>query len=205
MWKAGRSCPTGHSCEFCVSATTKEGCLRVYYQRDRSDFDHDLPFAPPALRRRQLYTLTFRPGARLARQTIGGRLRTITGTCHPKRVNCASASASGQEGCRTKVIGRRTRVGADRLFVCLQSVGVVANSVPVHVQPIIKGAVADSFLPQECSSHASHPKLDQYPRVVEEYAYRTLEINQYVSTTRVDSSLRCECCTAHIAINGHER
>ena len=107
MWKAGRSCPTGHSCEFCVSATTKEGCLRVYYQRDRSDFDHDLPFAPPALRRRQLYTLTFRPGARLARQTIGGRLRTITGTCHPKRVNCASASASGQEGCRTKVIGRR--------------------------------------------------------------------------------------------------
>lgn len=86
-------------------------------------FRHDLPFAPPVLRGRELYTLTFHPGARLARQTVGGGLRIIAGTRHPKRVNRASASAR----VRKRVSDGWTRVDADRALLFVFCRLVLAN------------------------------------------------------------------------------
>jgi hypothetical protein len=86
-------------------------------------FRHDLPFAPPVLRGRELYTLTFHPGARLARQTVGGSLRIIAGTRHPKRVNRASASAR----VRKRVSDGWTRVDADRALLFVFCRLVLAN------------------------------------------------------------------------------
>ena len=110
-------------------------------------FRHDLPFAPPVLRGSGLYTLTFHPGACLARQAVGGGLRVITGIRHPKWVNRASASVRVRRSGR--VSGGWTRVGADRalLFVCALSAGVRESQPRSRFyRPIIAGVVADSFL-----------------------------------------------------------
>jgi hypothetical protein len=133
-----------------VSQAAKEYC--GLHQRDRSGFDNHLPFAPPVLRGRELYTLTFHPGARLARQTVGGGVRAIAGTRHPSWVNRASASRLVSDG--------RTRVGADR---ALLFVSTGRESRSRFSRPIIAGVVADSFLQSHRNAHAT-PHLRNPPR-----------------------------------------
>jgi len=100
-----------------------------------------LPFASPVLRGRQLYTFTFRPGARLARQTVGGSLRVIAGTCHPKRVN--RASGSDYEEYRTK----RQELPPIALFVSQPGRCESRLRFRSNHQPITEGAVSELLPP----------------------------------------------------------
>ena len=121
-------------------------------------FRHDLPFAPPVLRRSELYTLTFHPGARLTRQAVGGGLRVITGIRHPKWVNRASASVRVRRSGR--VSGGWTRVGADRalLFVLCRPVRAVfakSSPGPASIDQSLQVSLMTPSSSPECSCHTS--------------------------------------------------
>jgi len=87
--------------------------LRIPPPKRQIGVRHHLPFASRILRGRQLHTLTFRPGASLARQTVGSHLRVIASAGHAGRVNCASASSQEKYMISAEDIGRTRRVAAD--------------------------------------------------------------------------------------------
>jgi len=147
--------------------------LRIPPPKRQIGVRHHLPFASRILRGRQLHTLTFRPGASLARQTVGSHLRVIASAGHPGRVNCASASSQEKDMISAEDIGRTRRVAADvdagvfgdanatggccerRSHVSwVKLSGTVWDSmremwrtnVPINRRPINKRAVDDSIL-----------------------------------------------------------
>jgi hypothetical protein len=133
--------------------------VEEFTKKRQIGFRHDLPFAPPVLRRSELYTLTFHPGARLARQTVGGGLRVIAGISHPKWVNRASASVRVRRSGR--VSGGWTIVGADRalLFVLCRPVRAVFANPSPGPAPIDQSLQVSLMTPSssspKCSCHTS--------------------------------------------------
>jgi hypothetical protein len=121
-------------------------------------FRQDLPFAPPVLRGWELYTLTFHPGARLARQTVGGGVRAIAGTRHPSWVNRTSASRLVSDG--------RTRVGADRALLFVSTGLWVANPGPASLDQSSQASLltpssslTGMLMPPHLVSHQYPPHL----------------------------------------------